>query len=305
MRKPIIPTDKHIALEILATIAYNNDMDYYFNSDNIQNQNKVLWMYIKFDCHCIERDNFKRIDFFNIVWRQYNFIVENINNPDKCISTLKSLPLSDLQRHIVIGYILEFFRYFPLKDIDYGCASIRLIRFEFSIKINHKYFSKKYFYFCSRKKALAYRYHSALDKQVNRTIEYLENKAKTGDGQIATVTVETPDEESKPITESNKPFPAFLIHQQKIKFAEALRAEFSTEKGKAIRLMIEALKAHTPSLIAYGDRERKALHEAMENYFNSNIGTSNSIFQYDYYPDRDRDSLNSVSARIDHILQHL
>lgn len=296
-------TEKLIAPEILKTIAYNYDMDYYFNSENLQNQNELLWMYIQFDCHCIERDNFERIDFFNIVWRQYNFIVENINNPDKCISTLKALPLSDLQRHIVIGYVLEFFRYFPLKHIDYDCTTIRLIRFEFRIKINHKYFSKKYFYFCSQKKALAYRYHSALDKQVDRTIEYLENKAKTGNDSLASL--ETPVKGSKPITESNKPFPAFLVHQQRVKLAEALKTEFSTEKGKAIRLMIEALKAHTPSLIAYGDRERKALHEAMENYFNSNIGTSNSIFQYDYYPDRDRDSLNSVSARIDHILQHL
>lgn len=93
----------------------------------------------------------ERIDFFNIVWRQYNFIVENINNPDRCISTLKGLPLTDLQRHIIIGYVLEFFRYFPLKHIDYDCTTIRLIRFEFRIKINRKYYYKKYFYFAVKK----------------------------------------------------------------------------------------------------------------------------------------------------------
>ena len=296
-------TEKLIAPETLKAIAYNYDMDYYFKSDNLQNQNEVLWMYIKFDCHCIERDNFERIDFFNIVWRQYNFIVENINNPDRCISTLKGLPLSDLQRHIIIGYVLEFFRYFPLKHIDYDCTTIRLIRFEFRIKINHKYFSKKYFYFCSRKKASTYRYHSVLDKQVDRTIEYLENKAKTGNDSIPCL--ETPVKESKTIPESNKPFPAFLIHQQKIKLAEALRTEFSTEKGKAIRLMIEALKDHTPTLIAYHDREKKALYESMKVYLNRDIATYNAVFQCDYYFDRDRESLNSVSARIDHILQNL
>ena len=125
----------------------------------------------------------------------------------------------------------------------------------------------------------------------------LNNKLKTAANPL-------PLQSSKP-TKKAKEFPAFLIHNQRIKLAEALRTEFSLEKGKGIRLMIEALKAHTPSLITYGDREKKALHEAMKNYFNSNIGTSNSIFQCDYYPDRDRESLNGASARIDHILLHL
>ncbi|HEY5592849.1 MAG TPA: hypothetical protein VIK55_17765, partial [Paludibacter sp.] len=220
-----------------------------------------------------------------------------------CISALKGLPLSDLQRHIVIGYILEFFRYFPLKEIDYGCATIRLIQFEFRIKINRKYFYKKYFYFTRRKKFFEYRYHSFLDKQVSRAIVYLENKAKTDDDSIAVI--KTPKNESKPITELNKPFPAFLIHQQKVKLAEALRAEFSAEKGKAIRLMIEALKDHTPTLIAFRDREKKALYESMKVYFNRDIASYNAIFQCDYYFERDQESLVSTSVRIDHILENL
>lgn len=125
----------------------------------------------------------------------------------------------------------------------------------------------------------------------------LNNKLKTAANPL-------PLQSSKP-TKKTKEFPAFLIHQQKEKLAKALRAEFSNEKGKGIRLMIEALKAYTPPLITYGDRERKALHEAMKNYFNSNIGTSNSIFQYDYCPKRDRESLNGASARIDYILENL
>lgn len=125
----------------------------------------------------------------------------------------------------------------------------------------------------------------------------LNNKLKTAANPLPLL--------SSKSTNKAKEFPAFLIHQQKEKLADALKAEFSNEKGKGIRLMIEALKAHTPSLITYGDREKKALHEAMKNYFNSNIGTSNSIFQCDYYFDRDRESLNGASARIDHILENL
>lgn len=122
--------------------------------------------------------------------------------------------------------------------------------------------------------------------------------------KLKTATSPLPLQSSKP-TKKEKEFPAFLIHKQKIKLAEALRTEFSTEKGKAIRLMIEALKVHTPSLIAYHDREKKALYESMKVYFNRDIASYNAVFQCDYYFDRDRESLNGASSRIDHILENL
>ena len=125
----------------------------------------------------------------------------------------------------------------------------------------------------------------------------LNNKLKTAANPL-------PLQSSKP-TKKAKEFPAFLINEQKIKLAEALKAEFSNEKSKAIRLMIEALKAHKPKLITCGYGENKALFNAMENYFNWYIGTYNSIFLYDYHSDRNQESLELVTARIDHILQHL
>jgi len=122
--------------------------------------------------------------------------------------------------------------------------------------------------------------------------------------KLKTATSPLPLLSSKP-TKKAKEFPAFLIHQQREKLAKELRAEFSTEKGKGIRLMIEALKAYNPKLIACGYGDKMALYKAMENYFNWNIGTYNSIFQYEYCSERERESLNSVSAKIDHILLHL
>lgn len=122
--------------------------------------------------------------------------------------------------------------------------------------------------------------------------------------KLKTATSPLPLQSSKP-TKKAKEFPAFLINEQKIKLAEALKAEFSNEKSKAIRLMIEALKAHKPKLITCGYGENKALFNAMENYFNWYIGTYNSIFLYDYHSDRNQESLELVTARIDHILQHL
>ena len=122
--------------------------------------------------------------------------------------------------------------------------------------------------------------------------------------KLKTATSPLPLQSSKP-TKKAKEFPAFLIHKQREKLAEALRTEFSLEKGKAIRLMIEALKAHKPKLITCGYGENKALFNAMESYFNWNIGTYNSIFLYDYHSDRNQESLNGASARIDHILENL
>ena len=122
--------------------------------------------------------------------------------------------------------------------------------------------------------------------------------------KLKTATSPLPLQSSKP-TKKAKEFPAFLIHKQKIKLADALGAEFSNEKGKGIRLMIEALKAYNPELIAYGDGDKMALYKAMKSYFNWNIGTYNSIFQYEYYAESNKESLELVTARIDHILLHL
>ena len=122
--------------------------------------------------------------------------------------------------------------------------------------------------------------------------------------KLKTATSPLPLQSSKP-TKKAKEFPAFLIHQQREKLAEALRTEFSLEKGKGIRLMIEALKAYNPKLIAYGDGDKMALYNAMKSYFNWNIGTYNSIFQYEYYAESNKESLELVTARIDHILLHL
>ena len=125
----------------------------------------------------------------------------------------------------------------------------------------------------------------------------LNNKLKTAANPLPRL--------SSKSTNKAKEFPAFLIHQQREKLAEALRTEFSLEKGKGIRLMIEALKAYNPKLIAYGDGDKMALYKAMKSYFNWNIGTYNSIFQYEYYAESNKERSDLVTDRIDHIRLHL
>jgi len=138
----------------------------------------------------------------------------------------------------------------------------------------------------------------------NRLILLSKIYCKELNNKLKTATTPLSLHPSKP-AKKEKEFPAFLVHQQRLKLAEGLKAEFSTEKGKAIRLMIEALKDHTPTLIAYGDREKMALYKALKNYFSCNIGSYNSIFQYEYYPECNQESLELATARIDRILLHL
>jgi len=138
----------------------------------------------------------------------------------------------------------------------------------------------------------------------NRLILLSKIYCKELNNKLKTATTPLSLHPSKP-AKKEKEFPAFLVHQQRLKLAEALRTEFSTEKGKGIRLMIEALEAYTPPLITYGDRKKESLYRAMKSYFNWNIGTSNSIFQYEYYPECNQESLELVIAKIDYILENL
>jgi hypothetical protein len=45
-----------------------------------------------------------------------------------------------------------------------------------------------------------------------------------------------------------------LIHEKRFELAEKLKTEFTTEKGKGIRLIIEALLAAKPPLITIENR---------------------------------------------------
>jgi len=75
-----------------------------------------------------------------------------------------------------------------------------------------------------------------------------------------------------------KKFPEYLIHPTRGLLAKRIKSEFSTEYGKGIRLLIEALISK--QILTIENRQRTAVHNALKKYLNREIGTYQSIFVY-------------------------
>ncbi len=104
---------------------------------------------------------------------------------------------------------------------------------------------------------------------------------------------------------NGKVFADYLLHENKYKLAEEIRLEFSTEKGKAIRLLLYVLENINPPLITIGYRQAKALYKSMSLFFNRDIGTYQSVFNTKIEPKYDQKDLDKISIRLNHLLLKL
>lgn len=116
-------------------------------------------------------------------------------------------------------------------------------------------------------------------------------------------------ESSIPATETSnyiaKPFPEYLLHPEKMKLANEIKKEFSTEKGKSIRLLLHVLENNNPPFITIGYRQAKEVHKAMSDFFGRNIGKYQSVFDYKVDIKLNRKDLENISTRLNHILSKL
>jgi len=99
-------------------------------------------------------------------------------------------------------------------------------------------------------------------------------------------------------------FENYLLHPQKEQLANALRENITTEKGKTIRLLIETLKTSNPPLLTVARGEGVAFYEALQLFFNRNIGTYNSIFNYTI-TGNDSEAMESMKTRLNFIVEQL
>jgi len=99
-----------------------------------------------------------------------------------------------------------------------------------------------------------------------------------------------------------KSFSEYILHEKNIKFAEALKDEFKTEKGKSIKLIIEVLIKK--NMITIENRQRTKIYKAIQTYFNRDIGTKQSIFDYQY-KEKDKPDFESIELRINTILSRI
>ena len=105
--------------------------------------------------------------------------------------------------------------------------------------------------------------------------------------------------------EGQKSFSDYLLHEKRDKLAEEIRKEFSTEKGKAIRLLIAVMENDNPPLIIIGTRQGKDVYKSMCDYFNWDIGSYQSVFNYKINSKYDQKDLENTKARLNHILNSL
>ena len=108
--------------------------------------------------------------------------------------------------------------------------------------------------------------------------------------------------ESEKTEFTGKPFPEYLLHPDNIKLGFEIRNEFSTEKGKAIRLLLHVLETSNPPIITIGYRQRKELHAAMTEFFGRNIGKYQSVFDYKIDEKLDKKDMENIKTRLNHIL---
>jgi hypothetical protein len=87
-------------------VSANNELDFYLDKANIRRQELVTDTidYIK----TIAKDLFEPLEFLNLLWYQKQFVNQNQSNPDLVIDTLRSLPLTDAQKHVLYCFLLKW-----------------------------------------------------------------------------------------------------------------------------------------------------------------------------------------------------
>lgn len=120
----------------------------------------------------------------------------------------------------------------------------------------------------------------------------------------AHVTNEKPKKSDSGIKNA-KTFPQFLLHEKREALAQKLKSEFTTEKSKKMRLIIEVMQYHDPALISIGTRNKKNLYFAMKVFFSRDIGSYQGIFDYNFSPETDKEDLESIETRMNFLLGSL
>lgn len=146
-------------------------------------------------------------------------------------------------------------------------------------------------------------YKTLLSSHIKYGIEkFLQGKALAEyENFLKSVSQETRMDKS--IINKTVSFTGYLLHDNKEKLAEQLKTSFNIEIGKSIRLMIEALKEM--GLLTIENRRGKSFYNALKEYFNRNIGSYQSIFDYKLNSEIDQAENQTIRTKINYILRNL
>ncbi len=104
---------------------------------------------------------------------------------------------------------------------------------------------------------------------------------------------------------NGKGFADYLLHKNRNALSEGIKKEFSTDRGKSLRLLIHVLENNNPPLITVGYRQAKDIYKAMCLFFNRDIGTYQSIFNVHIDENYDLKDIENTKIRLNHILNSL
>ena len=94
-----------------------NNLNYYFNAVNIPNQDLVFetYNYFKKDDG---KDFFEPLNFLNLFNWHYQFLIKNVDKPFDVLTHFQNLPLSEDEKHLLIGFILKWFGGYPVNNLN-------------------------------------------------------------------------------------------------------------------------------------------------------------------------------------------
>ena len=115
--------------EELKDISADNDLDFYYAK--IENQDLVFGTIEHFE-DGPRKGFFEPLEFMNLLWKQYTFVKDNVNQPHSTATALNSLSLSPEQRHVLFGFILKWYGGYPVNNYNpqYN-STLRLIEKNF------------------------------------------------------------------------------------------------------------------------------------------------------------------------------
>lgn len=102
----------------LIPFIYDRDLNWYFNEKNIPAQVKLVLPTYEYFNEGPGKVHFEAIDFFNLLNNQYEELVKNISKPFDVLSNLKSIPLTDRERHTLYGFIIMWFGGYPVNNLN-------------------------------------------------------------------------------------------------------------------------------------------------------------------------------------------
>jgi hypothetical protein len=94
-----------------------HDLNYYFNASNIPNQELVFETYDFFK-KGPGKDYFDPLAFLNLLSWHYRFLTTNVGKPFDVLSQVKLVPLSNIQKHLLVGFILKWFGGYPVNNLN-------------------------------------------------------------------------------------------------------------------------------------------------------------------------------------------